>query len=84
VREINIATKEKFIKASLIDQQVTTYSKYKENDSYLVKELSVPFGEPLKLELEAFINSIKYSTSPPISGEDGLRSLEIAMKCLQC
>jgi predicted dehydrogenase len=84
VREINIATKEKFIKASLIDQKVTTHSKYKENDSYLVRELSVPFGEPLKLELEAFISSIKYSTPPPISGEDGLRSLEIAMKCLQC
>jgi len=35
------------------------FSDYKENDSYLVKELSVPFGEPLKLELEAFIHSLK-------------------------
>jgi len=33
VREITVATKEKFIKASLIDQKVTEYSKYKENDS---------------------------------------------------
>ncbi|MGA8849166.1 MAG: Gfo/Idh/MocA family oxidoreductase [Dehalococcoidia bacterium] len=83
VREISIATKEKFIKASLIDQKVTTYNKYKENDSYLVKELSVPFGEPLKLELKAFIHSLKNDISPPITGEDGLKALEVASLCLQ-
>jgi UDP-N-acetylglucosamine 3-dehydrogenase len=83
VREINIATREKFIKASLIDQKVTTYSKYKENESYLVKELSVPFGEPLKLELEAFIHSLKNNIPPPITGEDGLKALEVASLCLQ-
>ena len=83
VREINIATKKKFIKASLIDQKVTAYSKYKENDSYVVKELSTPLGEPLRLELEAFIDSIKNNTRPTISGEDGLRALEVAIKCLR-
>ena len=82
VREINISTKEKFIKASLIDKKVVTYSKYKENESYLVKELSVPFGEPLKLELGAFIDSIKNGTQSPISGEEGLKTLEVATKCL--
>lgn len=70
-----MATKEKFIKASLIDQKVTEYSKYKENDSYLVKELNVPFREPLKLELQAFIDSIRKDTQPPTSGEDGLKAL---------
>ena len=82
VREINIAAREKFIKASLIDQKVTTYSKYKENESYLVRELSVPFGEPLKLELEAFIHSLKNNIPPPITGEDGLKALEVASLCL--
>ncbi len=82
VREINIATKEKFIKASLIDQKVSEYSKYKEDDSYLVKELNVPFGEPLKLELQAFIESIESNTESPISGEDGLRAVEVAIRCL--
>ncbi len=82
VREINIATREKFIKASLIDQKVTTYSKYKENESYLVRELSVPFGEPLKLELKAFTDSIKDDVQPPISGEDGLKALRTAISCI--
>lgn len=82
VREISIATKEKFIKASLTDQKVFEYSRYEENDSYLVKELGVPFSEPLKLELAAFIDSIRNNTPPPITGEDGLKALEVAIQCL--
>ena len=82
VREINIATKQKFIKASLIDQKVIEYSRYKENDSYLVKELNLPFGEPLKLELEAFIDCIENNNEPPITGEDALKALKVAIQCL--
>lgn len=82
VREISIATKEKFIKVLLIDQKVVEYSRYSENDSSLAKEITVPFGEPLKLELKAFIDSIRNNTKPPITGEDGLKALEIALQCL--
>lgn len=77
VRELTIATKEKFIKASLMDQKVTEYSRYKEDESYLVKEVRVPFGEPLKLEIQAFIDSIDKNIVPPVSGDDGLKVLEV-------
>jgi len=46
------------------------------------EEVSVPFGEPLKLELEAFISSIKDDVQPPISGEDGLKALKTAISCI--
>jgi UDP-N-acetylglucosamine 3-dehydrogenase len=82
VREVNIATRERFIKASLIDQKVTEYGKYQDN-AYLVKELNVPYGEPLKLELEAFISCLSNDSPPPISGREGLRALEIALQCLR-
>lgn len=82
VREINVATKNKYIKGSLIDQKVATYSSYVANDSYLVKEISVPFGEPLKNEISAFLNCIQNNTPPPVSGSDGLLALEVATKCL--
>ena len=82
VREVNIATRERFIKASLIEQKVTDYGKYQDN-AYLVRELNVPYGEPLKLELEAFIDCLRNDGSSPISGEDGLRTLEIALQCLR-
>ena len=83
IREIIIATNEKLIKGLFIDQKVSEYSKYKENGSYLVKELNVPFGEPLKLELEAFLRAVRNEKKPPITGEDGLRALEVATECLK-
>lgn len=83
IREINVATREKFIKGRFIDQKVLEYSKYKTDDSYVVKELNVPFGEPLKLELKAFLESIKKDVEPPITGEDGLKALGVAIKCLK-
>ena len=82
VREVNIATGERFIRASLIDQKVTEYSKYQDN-AYLAKELNVPYGEPLKLEVEAFIDCLRNDNPPPISGEDGLGALKIALQCLR-
>ena len=83
VREISIATKEKFVKGWFIEQKVTEYSRYKEDGSYLVKELSVPYGEPLKLELDAFIDSLKNNEEPAVTACDGLEALEIALKCVE-
>lgn len=81
VRELTIATKKKYIKASLTDQRVTEYSRYSENESYLVRDIKVPYGEPLKLEIEAFLNCIRKDTLPPITGDDGLRVLEVLNSC---
>jgi len=47
-----------------------------------VKELNVPRAEPLKLELKKFIECIEKDEEPPITGQDGLKALEIAMLCL--
>jgi len=81
VRELTVATKKKYIKASLIDQRVTEYSRYMENESYVVREIRVPFGEPLKLEILAFLNCIKLDRQPPVTGEDGLKVLETLHGC---
>ena len=81
VREISISTKEKFIRGNFITQNVSEYSSW-ENSSYIVKDLFVPFGEPLMLEQQAFVKSIRDNTPVPVSGEDGLKALEVALKCL--
>jgi len=81
VRELTVATKKSFIKASLIDQTVTEYTRFSDNESYLVRSIKVPYGEPLKLEIEAFLSSIKNDTPPPITGNDGLRVLEVLNNC---
>ncbi len=77
VRELTVATRQRFLKAALIEQKVTEYSRYKENESYVVREIRVPFGEPLKIELRAFLDCIKSDTQPPVTGYDGIKVLDI-------
>lgn len=82
VREINIATEGKFIKGWFQEQKVIEYMQYnKEDSSYVAKELAVPFAEPLKVELEAFIESVRNNREPPVTGYDGLAALKIAKIC---
>lgn len=83
VREINIATRERFIKGWLMEQKVCEYESLGDSNSYKVSELSIPRGEPLKLEIEAFLKAVKNDEQPPVTGEDGLRALEIALQCLE-
>lgn len=83
VREISISAQEKFIRCLLIEQRVMEYSKYKEDNSYIVKELSVPFAEPLASELKAFIRFLRGNSTAPVTGEDGLKALEVATAILR-
>lgn len=83
VREISIALTDKFIKGSFIDQKVTEYSQYNINNSYLVKELNVIHAEPLQIELKAFIKSVIEKSSPPVTGQDGRKALEVAVNLLK-
>lgn len=39
--------------------------------------------EPLKVELQAFVNSVKDDTPTPVSGEDGLAALKIALALVE-
>ena len=44
--------------------------------------LTVAKDEPLRLEIEAFLDAVRNRSRPPASGEDGLRALEIALAIL--
>jgi len=87
IRSIEVTTDKKFIRGDLISQKVTEYSRGKlithARRSMFVTEIDIPYMEPLKLELKAFINSLEQATKPPVSGEDGLRVLETAVKCIR-
>jgi predicted dehydrogenase len=45
-----------------------------------IEERSYDQGDALKLEIEAFLESIVRGTPPAVSGEDGLRALETAIR----
>jgi len=87
VRRIEVTTDEKFIQGDLISQKVTEYSRgeliTQARRSAFVTEIDIPYKEPLKLELKSFISSLEQAKKSPVSGEDGLRALEIAIECMQ-
>ena len=45
-----------------------------------IEERSYDQGDALKLEIEAFLESIVRGTPPQVTGEDGLRALETAIR----
>ena len=44
--------------------------------------LAVAKDEPLRLEIEAFLEAVRNRSTPLVSGEDGLRALEVALSIL--
>jgi predicted dehydrogenase len=46
----------------------------------VVEERSYDHGDALKLEIEAFLQSIRERRPPVVTGEDGLRALETAIR----
>jgi len=84
-RFIHIATKDRYIAADLITQQVKAYSKFEGYDAhYSIKEWPVMYREPVVEELKAFLAAVKDGTPVPISGEDGLIVLETIERLEQC
>ena len=81
-RTLQVATQQKFVVADLITRQVTEYFGYAPDGSYSTRALHSWPAEPLKLEHEAFARAIRSGEIPEVSGEDGLRNLEVALRCL--
>ena len=44
-----------------------------------MRQIPVIKYEPLKAEIKAFVNSIANNLPVPVSGEDGVRALKIAL-----
>ena len=81
-RTINIATRDKYLMADLLTLQVTECFGFQPDGSYSMRHLSVGYAEPLRAELQAFINAVRSGAKPAVTGEEGVASLEIAIRCL--
>ncbi len=76
-RNIRIAGVNRYIEANLITQQVKEYSKFETYESsYNVREWPLMYREPVREELNAFLDAVRSGEKPPITGEDGLYVLE--------
>ncbi|WP_372707621.1 Gfo/Idh/MocA family protein [Brevundimonas sp.] len=82
VRTLQVATTNKFVVADLMTRQVTEYFGQQPDGSYQTRAVNSWPAEPLKKELEAFAHAIRTGEPPAVTGEDGLRNLEVALRCL--
>ena len=82
VRTLQVATMNKFVVADLITRQVTEYFGQQADGAYQTRAVNSWPAEPLKKELEAFARAIRTGETPAVTGEDGLRNLEVALRCL--
>jgi UDP-N-acetylglucosamine 3-dehydrogenase len=81
-RNIHIATRDKYLIADLLTLQVTECFGFQPDGSYSMRHLSVGYAEPLRAELAAFIKAVRTGEPPAVTGEEGVASLEIAIRCL--
>jgi predicted dehydrogenase len=82
-RNVTVATRNKYIMGDLLTRQVTECFGFQPDGSYSMRHLSVGHAEPLRAELQAFISAIRSGVRPAVTGEEGVASLEIAIRCLE-
>jgi predicted dehydrogenase len=82
-RNVTIATRNKYVMGDLLTRQVTECFGFQPDGSYSMRHLSVGHAEPLRAELQAFVAAIREGREPAVTGEEGVASLEIAIRCLE-
>ncbi|MBS3132150.1 Gfo/Idh/MocA family oxidoreductase [Candidatus Woesearchaeota archaeon] len=95
VREITVTGEKGMFAANYITQEMNFFENeftrqnlgYNGNFMNVIEgkasEVEIAKKEPLKNELEAFLECIRENKPSPISGEEGMRTLEIAQKFLE-
>jgi hypothetical protein len=82
-RDVQVATRRKYVMADLLTRQVTECFGFQPDGAYSMRHLPVGHAEPLRAEIAAFVAAVRSGTAPAVSGEEGVASLEIAMRCLR-
>jgi len=88
VRKLSLTCSEKYVEADYINQSVTVsssfFNKLDINDLYHspiqfdTKKIELQKKEPLRNEIEDFVNAIKNNKKALVTGYDGMRALKIA------
>lgn len=91
IRTLSLTRQKDYVSVDLLRQNVTIHrvdhSEYLSDDGIRYRQTGVvelPFlenrGEPLYLELSHFAESVREGREPRVTGRDGLRALQLAMR----
>ncbi len=81
--ELNYVTQELVLYRSKYERNFETFEDIVKFAEPEIIKIKVRKSEPLKEELKNFIQCVKSKRNPLVSGEDGLKSLEVAMEILR-
>jgi predicted dehydrogenase len=80
-RTIEVATDKAYYEANLISRELKAYSHYTTDNSYVVRSCNVRPGEPLSLQLQAFLEYIQTGQQDCLATlHDGIHTIEIIEK----
>lgn len=82
MRKFRIFGRDAYISVDTKDQEVKGYRLVGDGESRKIEELKVEIDrkEPLRAELEAFLDCVRTRATPLVSGTDGLVALELALR----
>ncbi|MCC7518394.1 MAG: Gfo/Idh/MocA family oxidoreductase [Verrucomicrobiae bacterium] len=76
LRKIRVFAADRYISLDYQNQEGKVY--WKEGVAIRQEKVPVARDEPLKLELAAFLESVRHRSTPKVSGEQGKRALDVA------
>jgi len=79
-RNVTVATRGQIGDGRPSHRQVTECFGFKPDGSYSMRHLPVGHDEPLRAELIAFLDAVRSGGVPAVTGDEGVASLEIAIK----
>ena len=79
IRHMYATFRDVFLYINFIEQTIQIYKK-EDRETVKQETLDVEKEEPLKIELNAFLDCIAHDKPSPVSGEDATKSLEIALR----
>lgn len=90
-RRISVSTRTRFIVCDMLLRTVNEYSGFVadttpnrlSHGSFVSHSLSVPFVEPLRAEIDSFLDAVQGKGPVEVTGHDAARCLEVALECLQ-
>ncbi len=81
MRKIRVFSADSYISLDYQNQEGQVY--WKENGSIKRDKVPVTKDEPLKLELNSFLESVRHRSEPKVSGEHGKRALDVAVSIIE-
>ncbi len=87
IRKLRVFERDRYVSLDFIEQEAVAYRLVRNENAPrpdIRREfLSVSREEPLRRELDDFLDAVRGGSPPRVSGEDGLRALDLALRVIE-